>query len=638
MRYFYFLLLFLAQLNSLLAQPVLRSVENKEIVRFKSPSNGDSYVPAKTTIIARLFPSVVRGHSVADFVFTVKASASGDHPGKVTVSDDNQTIIFKPDSPFSLDEAVEAQLILPRDENVAPINFNFRISPLSDSEQWYRLNLLKAAEKAQLDAFTKKQPQVNAKPSMQFFPLDTLPPLFPKIVIDVLDAANVAPGNVFLAPTSANCITIVDNAGIPQFVRDIRPNGADDFKLESGGRVSYFKLEKIIPQGNLFQGTVYILDDHFQEIDQYQCGNGYFTDDHDFRLLPDGHALMMAYDAQDMDMRVVTGNSGASKKATVIGCIIQELDLQKNVIWQWRTWDHLQITDVANLDLTSPNRTLVDYAHLNSIELDTDGNVIASFRAMDNIIKIKRDSQGKVIWRWGGKDNTINYFTFLGDTLKFSAQHDARRLPNGHITIFDNGNYHTTQWGDGSYHDTSFSRAVEYELDENNLTARAVWQYRDLPYSFASGNTQRLPNGNTFIGLGAQALPNAVEVTPDGKKVFQLSLPDNPYNYRSFRYEWPPKNSVVSDPKSDIPLSISNISPNPASKAAMISFSSPKEGMVLLELTDILGTTLRTQSKNISVAGLQSLGLDLSGIRNGVYLCKLTLGGAIATRMLVVQK
>jgi len=42
--------------------------------------------------------------------------------------------------------------------------------------------------------------------------------------------------------------------------------------------------------------------------------------------------------------------------------------------------------------------------------------------------------------------------------------------------MFDNGNYRSPQ----------YSRAVEYELDEENMTATLVWQYRNTPDIFGT--------------------------------------------------------------------------------------------------------------------------------------------------------
>src|SRR5258706_14339435 len=85
-----------------------------------------------------------------------------------------------------------------------------------------------------------------------------------------------------------------------------------------------------------------------------------------------------------------------------------------------------------------------------------------------------------------------NQFTFPNDTRGFSHQHDARILPNGHLTLFDNGNNLSPQ----------YSRALEFALDEENLVATKVWEYRHAPdvYGGFMGNVQRHPDGSTTIG------------------------------------------------------------------------------------------------------------------------------------------
>ena len=65
-------------------------------------------------------------------------------------------------------------------------------------------------------------------------------------------------------------------------------------------------------------------------------------------------------------------------------------------------------------------------------------------RHLSSIIKIDR-ATGNVGWVLGGKENQ---FTFVNENEAnspnyFSYQHDARILPNGDLTLFDNGNQHT---------------------------------------------------------------------------------------------------------------------------------------------------------------------------------------------------
>lgn len=54
--------------------------------------------------------------------------------------------------------------------------------------------------------------------------------------------------------------------------------------------------------------------------------------------------------------------------------------------------------------------------------------------------------------------------------------HTAVALPNGHILVFDNGygrNFVLARFDDQSL----YSRAVEYEVNEEQRTVRQVWQF-----------------------------------------------------------------------------------------------------------------------------------------------------------------
>src|SRR5207237_9533778 len=96
-----------------------------------------------------------------------------------------------------------------------------------------------------------------------------------------------------------------------------------------------------------------------------------------------------------------------------------------------------------------------------------------------------------------------------------AAPHAIRRMPNGHVTLYDNGNFH---W-------PPYSRAVEYALDEVNKVATLVWQFDDAQsYSFAMGYVERMDDGSTLIGFGVGP-PDAVELRPNGSVSAVLNLP-----------------------------------------------------------------------------------------------------------------
>ena len=109
-----------------------------------------------------------------------------------------------------------------------------------------------------------------------------------------------------------------------------------------------------------------------------------------------------------------------------------------------------------------------DYFHLNSIDIDHDGNLLVSARLTFAVYKIDRKS-GEVIWRLGGKKSDFE----MGEGTRFSYQHDATTPPDGTISIFDNG---TTvfQNGQGRPRAVEESRGIVLGLDEEQMSASLV--------------------------------------------------------------------------------------------------------------------------------------------------------------------
>ena len=237
----------------------------------------------------------------------------------------------------------------------------------------------------------------------------------------------------------------------------------------------------------------------------------------------------MSYDPQPVDMSVVV--PGGDPNAIVIGLVIQELDTQKNVVFQWRSWDHFEITDGSVSPLSTLTGPSVDYVHANALELDHDGHILLCSRHLNEITKIDRQT-GEVVWRMGAHA-VHNDFTFVDDPRGFSHPHDIRRLANGHLTLYDNGNFL----------DPLFSRALEYDVDETNKVATLVWEHRNTPDVYAGfmGNTQRLDDGGTVVGWGGTfGNPKVTQVRADGTTALELGFQNGGLmmSYRAFRFPW----------------------------------------------------------------------------------------------------
>jgi hypothetical protein len=123
----------------------------------------------------------------------------------------------------------------------------------------------------------------------------------------------------------------------------------------------------------------------------------------------------------------------------------------------------------------------------------------------------------------------------MGEGTQFAFQHDARRLPDGTISIFDNG---TTVFENGVPEAVEESRGIVLQLDEQKMRASLVREYThpDKQYADAAGNMQVLPNGDVFVGWG-RALAIS-EFSKDGQMLFDASLLRKNKSYRAFRFPW----------------------------------------------------------------------------------------------------
>lgn len=232
-----------------------------------------------------------------------------------------------------------------------------------------------------------------------------------------------------------------------------------------------------------------------------------------------------------------------------IGDKLVEWDKEtKSVVWSWNVFDHFNMNDFDQFGGTWTEAYIslhYDWTHMNAVIFDEEESAIyVSSRHLSRITKIDYPS-GNILWNIGHQmsSNDINFGTDLG----FSFQHSLQKLENGNILTFDNGNLAPEFRGT----DDPISRAIEIAITDAN--ASIAWSY-ELPtdlFGFASGNAQKLENGNvliTTVGGGGRSL----EVDLDGNIVWEglynLSLPDGAV-YRSYRLPdlFPSSYSVIID-------------------------------------------------------------------------------------------
>ncbi len=341
---------------------------------------------------------------------------------------------------------------------------------------------------------------------------------FPKI--NVIESNNPSEGYFFVATkkvtdeNGSNYFAIFDNEGTPVFMRLL--NGAGSCIAQQ-------------PNGNLtlidgsFGKVFFELDSMFQVIDTFQA-DGYLTDGHDFDMDEDGHVLILGTENVIVDMSAVV--DGGEENATIKDKLVQEFDENGNLLYTWKALEHYDILDANEnspfVDLTA---STIDYIHANSLCFDSDTSFLFSARHFDEITKIDRRT-GEIIWRLGGKKND---FTFINDDIGFSHQHTIRKLQNGNIQFFDNGNMNSQK----------ISSVVEYELNEvdkiANLVSRTV--HKPFVYSSKASGQQKLDNGNILVYWGTES-PSFTEFNPDGSVALEMDFSHHSFSNRILKSTW----------------------------------------------------------------------------------------------------
>ena len=351
------------------------------------------------------------------------------------------------------------------------------------------------------------------------------PELSPPVVEVVKKAHHTASGYVFVAPEEGEVgqggSLIIDDRGQVVWFRPL---------LNTSGRAMNFEVQtyrgKPVLTWGETPGKYVIFDDSYREIARFAAANGYNGDHHEFLISPQDTALITIYNAVPRDLSSV----GGSKDSVAMQGIVQELDIETGeVLFEWHSIDHVGL-DETYVTPAEDHYPGIDYFHINSIDVDHDDNLLISARETSAVYKIDRKS-GQIIWRLGGKKSDFE----MGPGTHFAFQHDARRLPGGKISIFDNG---SLVFDNGTPRAVEESRAIILDVDEERMKASLTHEYThpDGQKADAAGNTQVLPNGDVFVGWG-RALAIS-EFSHDGKLLFDLRLPSGNRSYRAFRFPW----------------------------------------------------------------------------------------------------
>ena len=437
-----------------------------------------------------------------------------------------------------------------------------------------------------------------------FFETPPLPEAYPTPIINAYVEGEIEPGvtlfningrwnndyPIVSTPANFSPAVIVDDMGeiiwyyLPEDhrVHDIRPWGNEGNLVYEiwapsawAGKVEIDMLGNIKRRwhftgtaGNIAEGSIPV------ETDSYH---------HDYSELPNGNILLMSTENRVIENWYTSETDPNAPRAAqnVIGDIIIEMTLEGEVIREWKIHDILDVNRIGYNSLrknywanhyqyadyvdTEAYGQVNDWSHGNAIIYEPkDHSFIMSVPYQDAVIKVDMDT-GELVWILGNHDNWVEpwsdkLLTPVGDVGWSYKHHAISHTEKGTFLLFDNGVGRASPFDERMALEESYSRAVEYAVDEENMEVRQVWEYGpgdEVFYGRYLGDVDWLPQmDNVLINVGAretnsegvnqspgaegtQRWASLIEVTNESpaKKVWEMRLKQDDSNWSIYRSE-----------------------------------------------------------------------------------------------------
>lgn len=376
-------------------------------------------------------------------------------------------------------------------------------------------------------------------------------------------------GYVLYAPLSSHDTYLIDKCGklINKWTSSYYP-GLSCYLLEDGSMIRAGNINNdTFPSG----GKAGIIE-HFNWNGtlrwSYRISNSIMCSHHDFKVMPNGNILVIAWQEKSIDEQIAAGRKPAYAPSRVWSESIIELQPvgsnSANVVWQWNLWDHLvqdhddtklnfgTIADhpeLVDLNYVKGGLGAMDWIHLNGIDYNAnlDQIVVSSF-CFSEIWVIDHSTTtaeaashtggysgkgGDLLYRWG---NPETYGRGTSSDRAYFHQHNVQWIPSGFpnegkFIVFNNGLerpasvlYSTVDIidpplnSDGSYAITDTAPYGPKSI---------FWEYSapvktDLASPLISG-AQPLQNGSFMIAIGLSG--QFWEINASKKRVWKYINP-----------------------------------------------------------------------------------------------------------------
>jgi arylsulfate sulfotransferase len=352
-------------------------------------------------------------------------------------------------------------------------------------------------------------------------------------------------------------------------VHDIRRLSNGNFAYEvwpgTDGMLEIDMLGNVVNQWQ-FSGTV-------KEVHDGAIGVPTDSFHHDYVELPNGNFLLMSSENRVIDDWPANYElDGQTQQANVIGDVIIEMNRAGDVLREWKLHD---IIDPYRLGYNARREdfwanhydgvvdgAVYDWTHGNAIIYEEEDNsFVMSMPYQDAVVKISMDT-GELVWIIGNHDNwrepwSDKLLTPVGEVGWSYKHHAISHTENGTYLLFDNGVARSSPPDARMSLEDSYSRAVEYRVNEETMEVEQVWVYGpdDEPfYGRYLGDVDWHAGSDTILinvggretnaqgvnappGMGTQRWASLIEVTHDqpAEKVWQMDLRADDSNWSIYR-------------------------------------------------------------------------------------------------------
>ncbi len=277
---------------------------------------------------------------------------------------------------------------------------------------------------------------------------------------------------------------------------------------------------------------------------------------HQPHQMPNGNFLALSAHSRPVKNWPASVHEPEKHKADreIVGDMVVEFTSEGEVVWSWDSFNHLDIYRIGYDALDAywhvrgfPNAG--DWTHGNGVTYDPrDDSVLVSLRLQDCILKIDRPT-GEIVWILGDHTDWPPHLRSkllapVGQPFRWPwHMHNPRITSEGTIVLFDNGIYGARPGRERIPFHKSFSRGVEYRVDQERMTVEQVWSSAltddDIKErTWAMGDAHRFEETDTAMVIHSICMPHGRDdIGMDEEDRTQRNVAEFPSYARILEYD-----------------------------------------------------------------------------------------------------